>query len=50
MDDTLEKTGDDIIQNNEKSLFDLAERGTFNQSFSQFSQALDQTLRWQLMQ
>ncbi len=44
MDDALEKTGDDIIQNTEKSLFDLAERGTFNQSFSQFSQALDQTL------
>ena len=44
MDDSLEKTGDDIIQNTEKSLFDLAERGTFNQSFSQFGKALDQTL------
>ena len=44
MDDSLEKTGDDIIQNTEKLLFDLAERGTFSQSFSQFGKALDQTL------
>ena len=44
MDESIEKTGDDIIQNTEKLLFDLAERGTFSQSFSQFGQALDQTL------
>ena len=33
MDDTTEKSGEIIIQDTEKSLFDLAERGTFNQSF-----------------
>ncbi len=44
MDESLEKSGDDIIQNTEKLLFDLAERGTFSQSFSQFGKALDQTL------
>ena len=44
MDDTTEKSGEIIIQDTEKSLFDLAERGTFNQSFSQFGKALDQTL------
>ena len=44
MDESLEKSGDDIIQNTEKLLFDLAERGTFTQSFSQFGKALDQTL------
>ena len=44
MDESLELSGDEIIQNTEKLLFDLAERGTFNQSFSQFGKALDQTL------
>ena len=44
MDESLELSGDDIIQNTEKLLFDLAERGTFSQSFSQFGKALDQTL------
>ncbi len=44
MDESLEKSGDDIIQNTEKLLFDLAERGTFSQSFSHFGKALDQTL------
>ena len=44
MDVALELSGDEIIQNTEKLLFDLAERGTFNQSFSQFGKALDQTL------
>ena len=29
-------TGEEIIQNTEKSLFDLAERGHFNQSFMKF--------------
>ena len=43
MDDSLEKSGDDIIQNTEKLLFDLAERGIFNQSFHNFGK-LDQTL------
>ena len=33
MDETTEKSGEIIIQDTEKSLFDLAERGTFSQSF-----------------
>ena len=33
LDDATEKSGEIIIQDTEKSLFDLAERGTFNQSF-----------------
>ena len=37
-------SGEEIIQGAEKSLFDLAERGTFNQSFLKFDQALDQTI------
>ena len=35
---------DQIIENTEKSLFDLAERGSFSQSFLKFNQALDQTI------
>jgi len=34
----------EIIQNAEKSLFDLAERGHFNQSFMKFESALKQTI------
>ncbi len=44
IDEKTEKSGEDIIQDTEKSLFDLAERGTFNQSFLKFDQALDQTI------
>ena len=33
MDDTLEKTGDDIIQNTEKLLFDLAEEECLTNPF-----------------
>ena len=44
LDDATEKSGEVIIQDTEKSLFDLAERGTFNQSFLKFNQALDQTI------
>ena len=44
IDEKLEKSGEDIIQDTEKMLFDLAERGTFNQSFLKFDQALDQTI------
>ncbi len=44
VDETEDKTGEVIIQNTEKSLFELAERGTFNQSFMKFNQALDQTI------
>jgi len=43
-DDQLEKTGENIIEHAEKSLFDLAERGNFSQSFLKFNQALDQTI------
>ena len=37
-------SGETIIQNTEKSLFDLAERGHFNQSFMKFDNALKQTI------
>ena len=44
IDEASEKTGENIIQDTEKLLFDLAERGTFSQSFLKFNQALDQTI------
>jgi len=44
VDESAEKTGEKIIQDTEKLLFDLAERGTFSQSFLKFNQALDQTI------
>ena len=37
-------SGEEMIQNAEKSLFDLAERGHFNQSFMKFESALRQTI------
>jgi len=37
-------SGEELIQNAEKSLFDLAERGHFNQSFMKFESALKQTI------
>ena len=39
-----EKNAEGIIENTERSLFDLAERGSFSQSFLKFNQALDQTI------
>ena len=45
--DTLsakDKDAENIIEGTEKSLFDLAERGSFSQSFLKFNQALDQTI------
>ena len=39
-----ESNGEEIIQNAEKSLFDLAERGHFNKSFMKFESALKQTI------
>ena len=39
-----EKTGENIIEDAEKSLFDLAERGNFSQTFLKFNQAVDQTI------
>ena len=43
-DDQAERTGENIIENAEKSLFDLAERGNFSQTFLKFNQAVDQTI------
>ena len=42
--DQTEKTGENIIEDAEKSLFDLAERGNFSQTFLKFNQAVDQTI------
>ena len=39
-----EQNAENIIENTERSLFDLAERGSFSQSFLKFNQALDQTI------
>ena len=50
MDDSTEKSGEVIIQDTEKSLFDLAERGTFSQSFQNLIKHLIKQLKWQLMQ
>jgi len=43
-DNDIASSGEEIIQNAEKSLFDLAERGHFNQSFMKFESALKQTI------
>ena len=42
--DAKEQTAEKIIINTEKSLYDLAERGSFSQSYLKFNQALDQTI------
>ncbi|MDA8764790.1 replicative DNA helicase [Candidatus Pelagibacter bacterium] len=39
-----EQNAENIIEITEKSLFDLAERGSFSQSFLKFNEALDQTI------
>ena len=39
-----DQSAESIIEGTEKSLFDLAERGSFSQSFLKFNQALDQTI------
>ena len=39
-----EQNAENIIERTEKSLFDLAERGSFSQSFIKFNKALDQTI------
>jgi replicative DNA helicase len=41
---TKDQNAENIIEKTEKSLFDLAERGSFSQSFLKFNQALDQTI------
>jgi len=43
-DTEISTSGEEMIQNTEKSLFDLAERGHFNQSFMKFESALKQTI------
>ena len=40
----VNNSGEEMIQNAEKSLFDLAERGHFNKSFIKFEKALEQTI------
>ena len=40
----INTSSEEIILNAEKSLFDLAERGHFNQSFMKFDKALEQTI------
>ena len=42
--DEVHGSGETIIQNAEKLLFDLAERGHFNQSFMKFENALKKTI------
>ena len=44
-----EQNAENIIESTEKSLFDLAERGSFTQSFLKFNQALDQTIQMATM-
>ncbi len=44
-----EQNAEDIIENAEKSLFDLAERGSFSQSYMKFNQAIDQTIQMATM-
>ena len=38
------RNAEEIIENTEKMLFDLAERGSFSQSFIKFDKSLDQTI------
>ena len=44
LDDEIDKTGENIIEDAEQSLYQLAERGNFSQSYMKFNQALDQTI------
>ena len=40
-----EQNAEKIIEGTEKSLYDLAEKGSFSQSFLKFNEALDQTIQ-----
>jgi len=40
-----EQNAEKIIEDTEKSLYDLAEKGSFSQSFLKFNEALDQTIQ-----
>ena len=44
-----DQNAEKIIENTEKSLYDLAERGSFSQSYLKFNQALDQTIQMATM-
>tara|TARA_B100000941_G_scaffold118619_2_gene83257 strand:- start:2639 stop:4066 length:1428 start_codon:yes stop_codon:yes gene_type:complete len=44
-----EQNAEKIIESTEKSLFDLAERGSFSRSYLKFNQALDQTIQMATM-
>jgi len=41
---TQEQDAENIIESTEKSLFNLAERGSFSQSFIEFKKAIDKTI------
>ena len=41
-----QKNAEKIIENTEKSLYDLAEKGTFSQSYQKFNKALIKQLKW----
>ena len=43
--DSQENNAEKIIEDTEKSLYDLAERGTFSQSYLKFNKALDETIK-----
>ena len=43
--DSQEKNAEKIIEDTEKSLYNLAEKGTFSQSYLQFKKALDATIK-----
>ena len=43
-DDNLENSSDKIIEKAEQSLYQLAEKGSFSQSYIKFNQALVQTI------
>ena len=40
-----EQNAENIIEETEKSLYDLAEKGTFSQSYLKFNKALDETIK-----
>ena len=44
-----EQNAESIIEGTERSLYDLAEKGTFSQSYLKFNQALDQTIEMATM-
>ena len=45
----LNTNGQTIIENSERLLFDLAEKGSFNSSLIKFDEAMRQTIKWLLL-